>query len=155
MLDNVVIPRDYPEVSTKSVDKTIQGSLTFVETCATLTIHPVQGWSVEHDQELVKCDVARCPENHVLCFCQISRSEVDRPEVAEYKAEDLHDYPPRIVCRFFPEENAPKRTTCTISLSGLLPQVKVHLPLRAPAPPKVETPTPPKVVVDTTRLQVC
>ncbi len=53
VLDNVVIPRDYPEVSTKSVDKTIQGSLTFVETCATLTIHPVQGWSVEPDKELV------------------------------------------------------------------------------------------------------
>ncbi len=51
--ENVVIPRDYPEVSS-SIDRTTQESLTFVDTCATLKIHPVQGWSVEQDKELVQ-----------------------------------------------------------------------------------------------------
>ncbi|XP_064384761.1 uncharacterized protein LOC135333677 isoform X2 [Halichondria panicea] len=124
-LDKVIILQDYPEVSSKSIDRTTQESLTFVDMCATLNIDPVQGWSVEPDKEL------------------ISRSEVDQPEMEKLRPEDLHNYPPRIICRFFPEENAPKRTTCTISLSGLLPQVKVHLPL---------IPTP-KVAVDTTKLQ--
>ncbi|XP_064384751.1 uncharacterized protein LOC135333672 isoform X2 [Halichondria panicea] len=126
-LDKVMIPRDYPEVSSKLIDRTTQESLTFFDMCATLNIDPVQGWSVEPDKEL------------------ISRSEVDQPEMEKFRPEDLHNYPPRIICRFFPdhEENAPKRTTCTISLSGLLPQVKVHLSL---------IPTP-KVAVDTTKLQ--
>ena len=70
---------------------------------------------------------------------------MDQPERENFRPEDLHDYPPRIICRFFPGENAPKRTTCTISLSGLLPPVKVHLPLKAPTS---------KVVVDTAKLQV-
>ncbi len=68
--------------------------------------------------------------------------------MTDYEAEELHDYPPRIVCRFFPEENAPKRTTATLSLSGLLPLVKVNVPLKASSTPKTV------VVVDTTKLQV-
>ncbi|XP_064385034.1 uncharacterized protein LOC135333939 isoform X4 [Halichondria panicea] len=126
LMDEKVIPREYPEVSSKSIDRTTQGSLTFVDMCATLNIHPVLGWSVEPDKKL------------------ISRSEVDQPEMEKFRPEDLHDYPPRIICRLFPEKNAPKRTTCIISLSGLLPQVKVHLPLKPPTP---------KVAVDTTKLQ--
>ena len=58
MLDTVLIPRDYPEVSSKLIDRTTQGPLTFVDMCgATLNIHPVQGWSVEPDKESVKCEV--------------------------------------------------------------------------------------------------
>ncbi len=56
-LDKVVIPRDYPNVSSEAADRTTQGSLTFVDMCATLNIHPVQGWSVEPDKKLVKCEV--------------------------------------------------------------------------------------------------
>ncbi len=78
-------------------------------------------------------------------YSQISRSEVDQPEMEKFRPENLHDYPPRIICRFFPEENAPKRTICTISLSGLLPQVEFYIPLKAPTF---------KVAVDTTKLQV-
>ena len=52
-LDKVLIPRDYPNVSRDAADRTTQGSLTFVDMCATLNIHPVQGWSVEPDKELV------------------------------------------------------------------------------------------------------
>ena len=63
----------------------------------------------------------------------------------KYRPEDLHDYPPRIICRLFPEKNAPKRTSCTISLSGLLPQDEFYIPL------KILTP---KVAADTTKLQV-
>ena len=52
-LDNVLIPRDYPEVSSKSIDKTILGSLTFIEMYATLNRPLVHGWSVEPDKETV------------------------------------------------------------------------------------------------------
>ncbi len=141
----MMIPRDYPEVSSKSIDRTTQGSLTFVDMCATLNIHPVQGWSVEPDKKLVKINV-KLDMHTTLFISQISRSEVDQPEMEKFRAEDLHDYPPRIICRFFPEENTPKRTTCTISLSGLLPQVEFNVLLKAPTP---------KVAVDTTKLQVC
>ncbi len=48
-----MIPRDYPNVSRIVADRTTQGSLTFVDMCATLNIHPVQGWSVEPDKKLV------------------------------------------------------------------------------------------------------
>ncbi len=51
-----MIPRDYPNMSSEAADRTTQGSLTFVDMCATLNIHPVQGWSVEPDKELVKCE---------------------------------------------------------------------------------------------------
>ena len=143
-LDTVLIPRDYPEVSSKSIDRTSQGPLTFVDMCATLNIPPVLGWSVELDKELVNVKLDILLKSHSLHF-QILRSGVDQPEVEKFRPEDLHDYPPRIICRLFPEKNAPKRTTCTISLSGLLPQVKVHLSLEIPTP---------KVAVDTTKLQV-
>ena len=65
-----MIPRDYPEVSSKVVDKTVQGSLKFVEECATLTIQSVyEGWSIEPDKELVKCDPGvHCPENDFVCL---------------------------------------------------------------------------------------
>ncbi len=67
--------------------------------------------------------------------------------------EDLYDdYPPRIICKFFPKENAPKETTCTISLSGLLPHVEVHIPLKAPTM-KFNQPIP-KNAVDTSKLEV-
>ena len=56
-LDTVLIPRDYPNVSREVADRTTQGSLMFVDMCATLNIHPVQGWSVEPDKKLVKCEV--------------------------------------------------------------------------------------------------
>ncbi|XP_064404111.1 uncharacterized protein LOC135349511 isoform X2 [Halichondria panicea] len=125
-MDEVVIPRDYPNASRKVADRTTQGSLTFFDMCTTLNIHPVQGWYVEPDKKL------------------ISRSEVDLPDMEKIRPEDLHDYPPRIICRFFPEENIPKRTTCTISLSGLLPLVEFYVSLTAPTP---------KVAVDTTKLQ--
>ncbi|XP_064384971.1 uncharacterized protein LOC135333882 isoform X4 [Halichondria panicea] len=125
-LDKVIIPRDYPNVSREVADRTTQESLTFVDMCATLNIHPVQGWSVEPDKKL------------------ISHSEVDKPEVEKFRPEDIHNYPPRIICRLFPEENAPKRTTFTISLFGLLPPVEFYIPLTALTP---------KVAVDTTKLQ--
>ena len=53
MLDNVIIPRDYPEVSSRVADKTILGSLQFSELLAKLHIHPLQGWTVEPDKEMV------------------------------------------------------------------------------------------------------
>ncbi len=155
-----MIPRDYPEVSSNSIDRTTQGSLMFFDMCATLNIHPVQGWSVEPDKKVVKHEVGHactCTLKITFLHFQILRSEVDQPEMEKFRAEDLHDYPPRIICRFFPEENAPKRTTCTISLSGLQPLVEFHLHLHLPTSPTPIVPLKaltPKVAVDTTKLQV-
>ena len=53
VLDNVMIPRDYPEVSSRVADKTILGSIQFSELVAKLHIHPLQGWTVEPDREMV------------------------------------------------------------------------------------------------------
>ena len=63
-----------------------------------------------------------------------------------FRLEDLHDYPPRIACRFHPKKNVSGRATCTILLAGLVPEVKVHIPLKAPEF-KV-------AIVDTTKLRV-
>ena len=68
----MIIPRDYPEVSSKSIDRTTQESLTFVDMCATLNIHPVQGWSVEPDKELVKCDFGHTLKSHSLHFLDLA-----------------------------------------------------------------------------------
>ena len=48
-----MIPRDYPEVSSRVADKTIIGSLQFSELFTKLHIHPLQGWTVEPDREMV------------------------------------------------------------------------------------------------------
>ena len=48
-----MIPRDYPEVSTKVADRTTLGSLRFTELCAKLHIKPVPGWCVEPDKNQV------------------------------------------------------------------------------------------------------
>ena len=53
VLDNVIIPRDYPEVSSRVADKTSLGSLQFSELLAKLDVHPLQGWTVEPDKEMV------------------------------------------------------------------------------------------------------
>ena len=52
-LDNKVIPRDYPDVSSEVADKTIFGSLQFCELFTKLHINPLQGWIVESDREMV------------------------------------------------------------------------------------------------------
>ena len=48
-----MIPRDYPEVSTKVADRTTLGSLQFTELCAMLHINPLPGWCVEPDKNKV------------------------------------------------------------------------------------------------------
>ena len=53
VLDNVVIPRDYPEVSTRVADRTSWGSRQFIELSATLCIHPTRRWIVEPDRDEV------------------------------------------------------------------------------------------------------
>ena len=63
-----------------------------------------------------------------------------------FRPEELHDYPPRITCRIYCEENAPERATCSMSLTGPVPTVEFHIPLKAPKQ-KV-------AVVDTVNLQV-
>ena len=52
-LDNVVIPRDYPEVSTRVADRTIVGSVHFIELFAKLCVHPTRRWIVEPDRDEV------------------------------------------------------------------------------------------------------
>ncbi len=57
-LDKVVIPRDYPEVSSKSIDRTTQGSLSFVDMCPLSTFTQCRD-GLEPDKESVKCEVGR------------------------------------------------------------------------------------------------
>ena len=67
-----------------------------------------------------------------LWLPQISKREVDTPETDNFRLEELHDYPPRIVCRFYPEDPTPPRKTCTLSFTGFDEEVKIHVPLKAP-----------------------
>ncbi len=48
--------------------------------------------------------------------------------IGKFSREKLHDYPPRIVCRFFPEQGAVS-TTCTLSLHGFDTPVSVNMAL--------------------------
>ena len=48
------------------------------------------------------------------------------------KPEDLHHYPPKIVCRFVPTSKAPKETSCTLNLLGLDEPVSASIPLFSP-----------------------
>ncbi|XP_064384769.1 uncharacterized protein LOC135333680 isoform X3 [Halichondria panicea] len=106
-----VIPRDYPHLSNSPADKTIKNALSFIEVDAVL--------------ELV-CDSAawRSVPNQTM----ISQREVDLPMIGKFSREKLHDYPPRIVCRFFPEQGAIS-TTCTLSLHGFDTPVSVNMAL--------------------------
>ena len=61
-----------------------------------------------------------------------------------FKPEELHSYPPRMVCRFFPEQGAVS-TTCTLELDGFDRPVSVDMALLIAKP---------QVTVDTTELQV-
>ena len=87
----------------------------------------------------------QCEVDNSLQCIQISRDEVDLPETGKFKPEELHDYPPRIVCRFYPEDHTPPRTTCTLSFTGFHKEVKINVPLKAPKPQRQ---------VDTRILQV-
>ena len=148
--DNMIIPRDYPEVSSKVADRTILGSLHFKKFCATLHIDSIQGWSVEPDRKTVR---QMCPIIIIcldqFCLTQISKCEADQPETENYRPEDLHDYPPRITCRFFPEKNVPERTACVFSLEGLWPEVQCSVTLTAPICLDLGV-----VVLDTTKIKV-
>ena len=62
-----------------------------------------------------------------------------------FRPEDLHDYPPRITCRFYSDGNALERATCSMSLTGLVPKVEFNISLAAPKQ---------KVAMDTVELQV-
>ena len=65
VLDSVVIPRDYPEVSSRAADKTVLRSRHFKEPFATLHTPPLQGWSVCSDKKTVK---------NILLFLSTSNS---------------------------------------------------------------------------------
>ena len=76
---------------------------------------------------------------NILQCIQISKRGVDYPETGNFKPEELHDYPPRIVCRFYPEDHTPQRTTCTLSFTGFDEEVEFNVLLMAPAQRQVET----------------
>ena len=53
--DTDVIPRDYPEVSSKAGDRTTLGALSLIELQATLTaVSAPAGWVVDPDREMVR-----------------------------------------------------------------------------------------------------
>lgn len=54
MLDNDLIPKDYPEVSSSAVDRTTVGPLSFSELQARLTVVSApSGWRVDPDRKMV------------------------------------------------------------------------------------------------------
>ena len=53
ILDNVVIPCDYPEVSTRVADRVVLRLRRFEQPFAVLNILPLLGWTVEPDKEMV------------------------------------------------------------------------------------------------------
>ena len=61
-----------------------------------------------------------------------------------FKPEELHSYPPRMICEFFPERGA-MSTTCTLALKGFDRPVSVDMALHIADS---------HVTVDTTELQV-
>ena len=73
---------------------------------------------------------------------QISQKSVDLPVTGNFKPEELHSYPPRMVCQFFSEQGAVS-TTCTLALKGFDRPVSVDMALHMAKP-----------TVDTTKLQV-
>ena len=75
---------------------------------------------------------------------QISQKAVDVPVTGNFKPEELHSYPPRMVCRFFFEKGAVS-TTSTLALKGFDRPVSVDMALHIAKP---------QVTVDSTELQV-
>ena len=61
--------------------------------------------------------------------------------------EELHSYPPKMVCRFYPEERA-ESTTCTLALHGFDKPVSINVALLISRSHML-------VTVDTIKLQVC
>ena len=53
VLDNVVIPRDYPEVSTRVADRVVLRLRRFEEPFTALNILPLLGWTAQPDKEMV------------------------------------------------------------------------------------------------------
>lgn len=54
MLDDVLIPRDYPEVSSRAVDRTTSGPYSFIEPAAKLIVlSQPSGWTVNLDTDTV------------------------------------------------------------------------------------------------------
>ena len=82
---------------------------------------------------------------YILPPIQISQKAVDLPVNGNFKPEELHSYPPRMVCQFFSEQGA-MSTTCTLTLKGFDRPVTVDMALHI-AKLTVDT-------VDTTELQV-
>ena len=62
----------------------------------------------------------------------------------KFRPEELHSYPPRMISRFFPEQEAVS-TTCTLALVGFDRPVSMDMALLIAKP---------QVTVDTTKLQV-
>ncbi|XP_064384980.1 uncharacterized protein LOC135333886 isoform X2 [Halichondria panicea] len=110
----VVIPREYPHLSSSPADKTIKQPLCFVQVDAVLELVCDPAWRSVPDQRM------------------ISQDEVDLPVIGKFSPEELQCYPPRIVCRFFPEQGAASCTTCTLSLHGFDKPVSMDMALLTP-----------------------
>ncbi|XP_064384748.1 uncharacterized protein LOC135333670 isoform X2 [Halichondria panicea] len=109
-----IIPREYPHLSSSPADKTIKQPLCFVQVDAVLELVCDPAWRSVPDQRM------------------ISQEEVDLPVIGKFSPEELQCYPPRIVCRFFPEQGAVSCTTCTLSLYGFDKPVSVDMALLTP-----------------------
>ena len=69
--DTDVIPRNYPEVSSKAGDKTTITALSLIELQATLTaVSAPTGWMVDPDREMVRLQ----PHYDIIAFTKVNTS---------------------------------------------------------------------------------
>lgn len=81
--------------------------------------------------------------NYYVILSQISKHAVDLP-FGKFNPEDLHTYPPKLVCRLIPERDIP--ATCTLLLTGFNEDVRVSFELEVLQEAQIK--------VDTKELQV-
>lgn len=80
----------------------------------------------------------------LVLYVNVSKCIVDFPETGNFRSEDLHYYPHKIVCRFHPSYDAPPMSSSTLLLTGFDHNIEIVVPLK-----------PPQKKVDTRLLQVC
>ncbi|XP_064401864.1 uncharacterized protein LOC135347761 isoform X3 [Halichondria panicea] len=112
--DREVIPHQYPQVSPHPIDHTVWDSLCLKEQCVRLEVGEIPGWEVNTDKET------------------IAKREVDIPDTDNFRPEELHNYPPKIVCSFYPAIPPIKSSRCSMSCFGFDVEVKVNITLHPP-----------------------
>ena len=145
-----LIQIEYPSLSKDKSDRTFKEPLTFAQLDAALKVVCNSSWRRVVDQQTVHINYFLLSNHQFTKPCifirpiQISKDSVDLPITGSFKPEELHTYPPRMVCQFYPEQGA-MSTTCTLTLHGFDKLVNVDIALLISKP---------QVTLDTNKLQV-